>query len=169
MEEALEFYDASTKKKFTASDWRLEVRQTDSGKVSYYAVADAPRSGKPTRRRVSADLAETRLIRQQRPTTAYQYAGLLGVQAPTLGVLIDTSDGVRVTQVVEDSPQWCAATCGNGTIEYPETCDDGETNDCTGTCNGTCSGPARFTSPCAMTMPTPGCSRSSVRKTCLHS
>jgi putative toxin-antitoxin system antitoxin component (TIGR02293 family) len=89
MEEALEFYDASTKKKFTASDWRLEVRQTDSGKVSYYAVADAPRSGKPTRRRVSADLAETHLIREQRPPTAYQYAGLLGVQAPTLGVLIE--------------------------------------------------------------------------------
>lgn len=89
MQQRLDFYDAKTKTKFASSDWRLETRDTQTGKVAYYAVARAPKSGKETRRRVSASAAESRQVREPEPSTGYHYAALVGVKAPTLVALID--------------------------------------------------------------------------------
>ena len=89
MQHKLDFYDAKTKRKFTSSEWRLESRDTGTGRVAYYAVARAPNSGKETRRRVSASTAEARLVREPDPSTGYHYAALVGVKAPTLIALID--------------------------------------------------------------------------------
>jgi putative toxin-antitoxin system antitoxin component (TIGR02293 family) len=89
MQHKLDFYDAKTKRKFTSSEWRLESRDTGTGRVAYYAVARAPNSGKDTRRRVSASTAESRLVREPDPSTGYHYAALVGVKAPTLVALID--------------------------------------------------------------------------------
>ena len=85
----LEFYDARTKRKFRSSDWRVETSGTKSGKVTYYAVARAPKSGTETRRKLSARAAEARLVRGPDAAGGYRYATLVGVKAPSLVALID--------------------------------------------------------------------------------
>jgi putative toxin-antitoxin system antitoxin component (TIGR02293 family) len=89
MDTELEFFDTKTKSKFKSSDWRVETSGTDKGRVTYYAVAKVPRSGKEARRKLSASTARAHLIRDVDAATAYQYAALVGVRAPTLLALID--------------------------------------------------------------------------------
>jgi putative toxin-antitoxin system antitoxin component (TIGR02293 family) len=85
----LEFYDARTKRKFKSSAWQVETRGTGAGRVAYYAVAIAPKSGKEARRRLSAAAAEAHLVRDPDAASGYPYAALVGVQAPSLTALID--------------------------------------------------------------------------------
>lgn len=89
MKPKLDFHDPKTKRKFTSSDWRVETRDTQTGKVAYYAVARAPKSGMETRRRVSATTAQAHLVREPEAATGYPYAALVGVKAPSLVALID--------------------------------------------------------------------------------
>jgi len=89
MKQRLDFHEPETKRKFTSSDWRVETRDTESGKVTYYAVARAPKSGKEIRRRVSATAAQAHLVREPDAATGYHYAALIGVKAPSLVALID--------------------------------------------------------------------------------
>jgi putative toxin-antitoxin system antitoxin component (TIGR02293 family) len=89
MDTELEFFDTKTKSKFKSSDWRVETSGADKGKVAYYAVAKAPRSGKEARRKLSAKDAEVHLIFDRDAAGTYPYAALVGIRASTLVALID--------------------------------------------------------------------------------
>ncbi len=42
MKETLEFFDVKTKSKFKSSDWRIEKKESASGRTTYFAVTSSP-------------------------------------------------------------------------------------------------------------------------------
>jgi hypothetical protein len=42
MQDALVFYDAKTRRRFSSRDWRLEPKLSDEGRVRYFAVSETP-------------------------------------------------------------------------------------------------------------------------------
>ena len=89
MQDALVFYDAKTKRRFSSRDWRLEPKLSDQGRVRYFAVSETP-SGSEAWRAVSADL-----LGELSPTAPgvgpgpLQGAAFLGLGADTLPKLIE--------------------------------------------------------------------------------
>jgi len=56
MQDALVFYDAKAKRRFSSRAWRLEPKLSDQGRVRYFAVSETP-SGSEAWRAVAADMA----------------------------------------------------------------------------------------------------------------
>jgi hypothetical protein len=57
MKEPLEFYDVKSKTKFTATEWRIEKKVSDKGRVQYFAVTKAPAGTHEAWRIVGKDFA----------------------------------------------------------------------------------------------------------------
>jgi putative toxin-antitoxin system antitoxin component (TIGR02293 family) len=89
MQDALVFYDAKTKRRFSSREWRLEPKLSDQGRVRYFAVSETP-SGSEAWRAVSADL-----LGELSPTAPgaqpgpLQGAAFLGLGTDTLPALIE--------------------------------------------------------------------------------
>jgi putative toxin-antitoxin system antitoxin component (TIGR02293 family) len=88
MKEELEFFDVKTRTKFKSKEWRIETKEAE-GRTRYFAVTKVPQSTHETWRQVSATFAKPLTKTSSlRASDAYQYATLIGVQARTLGSLI---------------------------------------------------------------------------------
>lgn len=90
MNETLEFYDLKSRTKFKSSDWRIVKKVSDGGRIRYFAVSKSPEGAHETWRPLSAKLAEdiAPWFTGERPHVR-QGASFIGVQAPTLGKLIE--------------------------------------------------------------------------------
>jgi putative toxin-antitoxin system antitoxin component (TIGR02293 family) len=97
--EDLEFYDGKSRRRFISSDWRIEAKES-GGQVRYFAVAKAPTGTHEAWRRISEgsihrsyDTAPHGSISTHDlalgSANAIQSAALIGVNAPTLGNLIE--------------------------------------------------------------------------------
>jgi len=89
MQDALVFYDARTKRRFSSRDWRLEPKLSDEGRVRYFAVSETP-SGSEAWRAVAADLA--RELHPAAPGAGpgpLQGAAFLGLGVHSLPALIE--------------------------------------------------------------------------------
>jgi len=95
MKEELEFFDVKTRTKFKSTDWRIETKEA-KGRTRYFAVTKSPAGTHEAWRMVSAAMVKP--LAQAAPlrsSDAYQYAALIGVQASTLGKLIQkVEDGL---------------------------------------------------------------------------
>jgi hypothetical protein len=61
MKETLEFYDVKSKTKFSASEWRIEKKVSDKGRVQYFAVTKAPAGTHEAWRIVGKDFGEANM------------------------------------------------------------------------------------------------------------
>jgi len=57
MKEELEFYDLKAKEKFKSSDYRIEEKPRQDGRMSYFAVAISPLTGNEAWRIVAEKFA----------------------------------------------------------------------------------------------------------------
>jgi hypothetical protein len=79
--------------------------------------------------------------------TCNAICGIIGALGPkTCPVGTTCVDDVDCTGTCDPATAMCVAECGNGIVETPEACDDGNTDAC-GTCNDTCSAAGTGTCP----------------------